>query len=225
MRDQNGSKQNEQQNEQQKRDAGALGARALLFLIAVCTSVGAVLCFRAGFAPGRLAPRICWVVGGSLSGVVSCLFWFFFSASLYTPRRNLFLYDRGTKTEIPVEQLTWETVDDRLAGCFAYYFANRRRLSVMPEVLHPLFMPFYLLQFGEAGDEDVDRLLKNKEMIDSAAVALNALGLDDDGRQLLYHFGAYTGDPVPFRAFLSGVSPRIRDKIMKYVRTHIDSFV
>lgn len=213
------------QNEQKKRDAGVLGARALLFLVAVCTSIGAVFCFRAGFAPGRIAPRIGWFVGGSLAGVVSCLFWFFFSASLYSPHRNLFLYDPKTKTEMQPDRLTWEIVDDRLAGCFAYYFANRRRLSVMPEILHPLFMPFYLLQFGEAGDDDVDRLLKNKEMIDSAAFALNTLGLDDDGRQLLYHFGAYTGDPVPFRAFLAGASPRVREKIMEYVRANIDSFV
>ena len=218
-------KRPDSENEEKKRDAGALAARALIFLFAACTAVGAVLCFRQGFAPGRLGARIAWYVGGSVSAVFSCVSWFIFAATLSTVPRNLFLYDRETKTDLPVGELTWERIDERLAGCFAYFFANRRRLSAMPEILHPLFLPFYLLQFGEAEDSDVDRLLKNKEMIDSASHALSALGLDDDGRQLLYHFGAYTGDTAPFRAFLSGAESRIKDKITEYVRTNIDSFV
>ena len=124
-----------------------------------------------------------------------------------------------------VNALTWERIEERLSGCFAYYFASKRRLSAMPEVLHPLFLPFYLMQFREADDHDVDRLLKNKEMIDSAVLALDKLGLGDDGRQLLYHFGAYKGDPVPFRAFVTAAEPRFREKITDYVKAHIDEFV
>ena len=218
-------KTTEFENREKKKDAGALLARARIFLFAACTAVGAVLCFRAGFAPGRLAVRIPLFVGGSVLAVLSCFSWFIFAASLNTVPRNLFLYDRETKTDLPVEELTWERIDERLAGCFAYYFANRRRLSAMPGVLHPLFLPFYLLQFGEAEDPDVDRLLKNKEMVDSASHALSTLGLGDDGRQLLYHFGSYTGDTAPFRAFLASASPRIREKITDYVKTHIEEFV
>lgn len=212
-------------NEEKKRDAGALAARALIFLFAAVTALGAVLCFRQGFGPGRLGVRIAWYVGGSVSAILSCVSWFIFAATLNSAPRNLFLYDRQTKTDIPVEELTWERIDDRLAGCFAYYFVNRRRLSAMPEVLHPLFFPFYLLQFGEAEDADVDRFLKSKEMIDSASQALRSLGLDDDGRQLLYHFGSYEGDPAPFRVFVASAGSRIREKITEYVKTHIDEFV
>jgi len=213
------------ESEEKKRDAGALLARGLIFLFAAVSAVCAVLCFRAGFDGEKLGWKITWFVGGSILAVFSCVTWFIFAATLHTERRNLFLYDRATKSEIKVEDLTWERIDERLSGCFAYFFANRRRLSMMPEVLHPLFMPFYLIQFKEAQDDDVDRLLKNKEMIDSAVRALNELGLGDDGRQLLYHFGAYEGDPVPFRAFLSGAEPRLREKITEYVKTHIDEFV
>lgn len=213
------------ENEETKKDAGALSARALIFLVAACTAVGAVLCFRFGFAPGRLAIRILLFVGGSLLGVFSCISWFIFAATLHTERRNLFLYDSKTKTEIPVEELSWEQIEDRLSGCFAYYFANRRRLAAMPEVLHPLFLPFYLLQFKDAGEPDVDRLLQNKEMIDSAVPALEKLGLGDDGRQLLYHYGSYSGDTAPFRAFLSSAEPRFREKITDYIKTNIDEFV
>ena len=88
---------NDPKRERQKRDAGVLGARALLFVIAASSAVAAVICFRSGFAPGRLAPRIGWFVGGSLLAVLSCLFWFFFSASLHTERHNLFLYDRDQR--------------------------------------------------------------------------------------------------------------------------------
>ena len=211
--------------DEKKNEAGALLARGLIFLVAACSAVGAVLCFRAGFAPGKTLFRVLFYVGGSLLAVLSCVSWFIFAASLNVAPRNLFLYDRETKTDLPLEKLTWERISERLAGCFAYYFANRRRLAAMPEILHPLFLPFYLLQFRGSEDGDVDRLLKNKEMIDSAALALNTLGLDDDGRQLLYHFGAYVGDPVPFRAFLEGAEPRIREKITDYVKTHIDDFV
>ena len=216
---------NESENREKKKDAGALLARALIFLFAGGTAVGAVLCFRAGFASGTLAARIACFVGGSALAVLSCVSWFIFAATLNTAPRNLFLYDRETKADIPVEELTWERIDERLAGCFAYYFVNRRRLAAMPGVLHPLFLPFYLLQFGEAEDSDVDRLLKNKEMVDSASHALSTLGLDDDGRQLLYHFGSYESDTAPFRAFLASASPRIREKITDYVKTHVHEFV
>ena len=155
----NKEKTSELENREKKQDAGALLARALLFLVASVTAVAAVLCFRFGMEPFKLAFRILLFVGGSVLGIVSCVSWFIFAATLHTERRNLFLYDRTTKSEIPVEDLTWERVEERLSGCFAYYFANRRRLSAMPEVLHPLFLPFYLLQFKEAEEPDVDRLL------------------------------------------------------------------
>lgn len=216
---------NESENRETKRDAGALAVRALLFVIAACTAVGAVFCFRWGFEPWRLAIRVVFFVGGSLLGVFSCLTWFLLAAALHTDRRNLFLYDRATKSEIKVDDLTWERIEERLSGCFAYYFASKRRLAAMPEVLHPLFLPFYLMQFREADDHDVDRLLKNKEMIDSAVPALDKLGLGDDGRQLLYHFGAYQGDPTPFRAFITAAEPRFREKITEYIKTNIDQFV
>ena len=215
----------ELENEEKKKDAGVLSARALIFLVAACSAVGAVLCFSYGFTPGRMAIRVVLYVCGAILGVFSCITWFVFAATLHVERRNLFLWDRETKTEIPVEDLTWERIEERLSGCFAYYFVSRRRLAAMPGVLHPLFMPFYLLQFKEAEESDVDRLLKNKEMIDSAVLALNALELGDDGRQLLYHFGAYTGDTAPFRAFIAGAEPRFRDKITEYVKTNIHAFV
>ena len=215
----------ERDNQEKKKDAGALLARALLFLVASITAVTAVLCFRFGMEPYKLAFRILLFVGGSLLGIVSCVSWFIFAATLHTERKNFFLYDPKTGTEITAEELTWERIEERLSGCFAFYFASRRRLATMPEVLHPLFLPFYLLQFKEAEDPDVDRLLKNKEMIDSAVLPLEKLGLGDDGRQLLYHFGSYTGDTTPFRAFLSSAEPRIREKITDYIKTNIDEFV
>ena len=215
----------ERDNQEKKKDAGALLARALLFLVASITAVCAVLCFRFGMEPFRLAFRILLFVGGSLLGIVSCVSWFIFAATLHVERKNFFLYDPKTKTEVTVEELTWERIEERLTGCFAYYFASRRRLAAMPEVLHPLFFPFYLLQFKDAEESDVDRLLKNKEMIDSAVLPLEKLGLDDDGRQLLYHFGSYTGDTAPFRAFVASAEPRIREKIIDYIKTNIDEFV
>ena len=215
----------ESENREKKKDAGALLARALIFLFAAGTAVGAVLCLGNAFDAENLSLKIVLFVAGPLLAVVSGLSWIVFAAAMNPGRRNLFLYDRETKTDTPVEELTWERIDERLAGCFAYYFVNRRRLSAMPGVLHPLFLPFYLLQFREAEDPDVDRLLKNKEMVDSASRALSTLGLDDDGRQLLYHFGSYEADTAPFRAFLESASPRIREKITDYVKTHIDEFV
>ena len=212
-------------DDEKKTDAGALAARALVFLVAACSAIGAVLCFRTGFGEGTLGVRIAWFVGGSVAAVFSCLGWFVFIASQNTERHNFFLWDRATKTEIPVEELTWDRIEERLTGVFAYYFTNSRRLSAMPEVLHPLFLPLYLLQFKEAMDRDVKILLKNKEMIDSTARALNELGLDDDGRQLLYHFGAFEDSTVPFRAFIAAAEPRVKEKITEYIKTHINEFV
>ena len=216
---------NDPANEERKREAGTLAARALIFLVAACSAVGAVLCFRTGFGYEALGVKVAWMVGGSIAGVFSCLSWIVFVAALNVARHNFFLWDRKTKTEISVEELTWDRIDERLAGAFAYYFANRRRLSAMPEVLHPLFLPFYLLQFKDAPDADADRLLKNKEMIDSTVRSLSELDLDDDGRQLLYHFGAYEGDLVPFRAFVVSAEPRLKEKITDYIKAHINEFI
>ena len=168
-------KTSDTQNEEKKKDAGALLARALIFLFAAGTAVGAVLCLGNAFDAEKLSLKIVLFVSGPLLAVASGLSWIVFAAALNPVRRNLFLYDRETKSEIPVEELTWERIEDRLAGCFAYYFRSRRLLAAMPPVLNPLFLPFYLLQFREAEDPDVDRLLKNKEMIDAAGLALNTL--------------------------------------------------
>ena len=208
-----------------KRRIGTVAALAFPVVFAACTSLIAVLCFRWGFSLGSLGVKIAHFAVGGISAVFACLAWIVFAAALNSSRHNAFLYDRKTKTEIPVEELTWEMVEARLVGYFAYYFRNSRRLSTMPEVLHPLFLPFYLLQFREAPDADADRLLKNKEMIDSTVRALSELDLGDDGRQLLYHFGAYEGDPVPFRAFVASAEPRIKKQITEYIKTHINEFV
>lgn len=208
-----------------KRRIGTAAALAFPVVFAAGTSLIAVLCFRWGFALESLGVKIAHFAVGVLSAVFACLAWILFVAALNSSRHNAFLYDRKTKTEIPLEELTWERVEGRLVGYFAYYFRSRRLLATMPDVIRPLFLPCYLLQFKEAQDADVDRLLKNKEMIDSAVLALDKLGLGDDGRQLLYHFGAYEGDPVPFRAFITAAEPRFREKITDYVKAHIDEFV
>ncbi len=208
-----------------KRRIGTVAALAFPVVFAACTSLIAVLCFRWGFALESLGVKIAHFAVGGISAVFACLGWIVFVAALNSSRHNAFLYDRKTKTEIPVEELTWEMVEARLVGYFAYYFRSRRLLATMPDVLRPLFLPFYLLQFKEAQDADVDRLLKNKEMIDSTVRALSELDLDDDGRQLLYQFGAYEGDPVPFRAFVDSAEPRVKEKITEYIKTHIDEFV
>ena len=208
-----------------KRRIGTVAALALPVVFAACTSLIAVLCFRWGFSLGSLGVKIAHFAVGGISAVFACLGWIVFVAALNSSRHNAFLYDRKTKTEIPVEELTWEMVEARLVGYFAYYFRSRRLLATMPDVLRPLFPPLYLLQFKEAMDRDVKILLKNKEMIDLIARALSELDLDDDGRQLLYQFGAYEGDPVPFRAFIAAAEPRVKEKITEYIKTHIDEFV
>ena len=219
--------QNRQKPEGEKtRKRGEFGARALVFLVAAGSSVGAVLCFRAGFSPGPLLPRIGWDVGGALLAVLSCFSWFIFLATLQTGKENFFLYDRKTKTSIPVEQLTWERVEERLIGCFSYYFRNGRRANAMPEVLRPLFLPFFLLQFKDGKKEDVDRLFtENKEMLDSAVLSLNTLHLEDEGRRLMYHFGSYRGDPEPFRSFILASETKIQGKMLDYIKEHIDEFI
>ena len=77
----------------------------VIFLFAAVTALGAVLCFRQGFGPGRLGVRIAWYVGGSVSAILSCVSWFIFAATLNSAPRNLFLYDRDAKTDLSVEEL------------------------------------------------------------------------------------------------------------------------
>ena len=215
---------NRPENEK-SRKRGEFGARALVFLVAAGSSVGAVLCFRAGFSPGPLLPRIGWDVGGSLLAVLSCFSWFVFLATLHVSKENLFLYDRKTKTNIPPEQLTWETVEEKLVGCFSFYFRSGRRVNAMPEVLRPLFLPFFLLQFKDGKNEDVDRLMENKDMVDSAVLSLNTLHLEEEGRRLMYHFGSYRGDPEPFRSFILASEKKIQGKMLDYIKEHIDEFI
>ncbi|MBR5044048.1 MAG: hypothetical protein IKX66_01760, partial [Clostridia bacterium] len=76
----------ESENREKKKDAGALLARALIFLFAAGTAVGAVLCLGNAFDVDNLSLKIVLFVAGPLLAVVSGLSWIVFAAA-YVPAR------------------------------------------------------------------------------------------------------------------------------------------
>ena len=209
-----------------KNASGALQARLFLLAIAASASVGAVVLLRFAFAgDASLLIRILEGAGGIVSALVAAFAWLVFLTTLTALRGNLFLYDRKTKTELPLDALTWELVRERLDFYFRIYLGGRRA-SPIPEPLRPLLMPYFFLTFLEsAPDGDFERLLGgDKHMIDEMSDGVRILGADRAGDALQRAYGSYAGDPAASRQSLAPYRDEVEQALLAYIRAHIREF-
>ena len=210
----------------QKAVRGAWQARLVLFLVAALLSVVAVLLFyTAARGDVHIVSRILAGIGGALAAVVGAVGWLVFLATLGKMRGNLFLYDRATKTDLPIEALTWELVRGKLDFYFRIYLGGRRA-SPLPEPLRPLLMPYFLLTFlDSAPDGDWDRLLGgDKRLIDEFSDGVRCIGLEELGNLIQRAYGSYTGDVGAAKAILAPHRDATERALLDYIREHITDF-
>lgn len=205
---------------------GAWQARLVLFLIAALLSVGAVLLLHTAVrGDAHLALRILAGIGGALAAIVGAIGWLVFLATLGRMRGNLFLYDRATKTDLPIEALTPELVRSKLDLYFRIYLGGRRA-APLPEPLRPLLMPYFLLTFlDSAPDSDWDRLLGgDKRLIDEFSGGVRYIGLEELGNLIQRAYGSYTGDVGAAKALLAPHRDATEAALLGYIREHITEY-
>ncbi len=205
---------------------GVWQARLVLFLIAAFLSVGAVLLFyTAARGDGHLVSRILLGVGGAIAAIVGAIGWLVLLATLGRMQGNLFLYDRASKEDLPIEALTWELVRGKLDFYFRVYLGGRRA-SPLPEPLRPLLMPYFFLTFlDSAPDADWDRLLGgDKRLIDEFADGVRFIGLEEVGNLIQRAYGSYTGDVAAAKAILAPHRDATEAALLCYIREHITEY-
>ena len=210
-----------------KNEAGhRRAANAVLFLVSAFLSVGAAVLFRGMFSYAGLVSRVLAGIGGVLSAIVGAFGWLVLIAAVASGgHRNIFLYDRKNKTEIPLEQLDWKTVRARLGDYFRIYLRSGRR-SYLPLPLQPLFMPYLLLVFiDSAPDSDWDKLFGEESAILSEMIdGLARFGLTEPSRILSEAAPRYRGNPGPVKLSLARHRASVESAIMTHVREHIEEY-
>ena len=205
---------------------GILRARLLVILLASLFSVGAILLLRRAIVgTGPVPLRILCGAGGVLTALAGAFAWLVLMTMLTSLQRNLFLYDRRTRTELPPEKLNWELVRERLDFYFRIYLGGRRAAPI-PEPLRPLLMPYFLLTLLEsASDGDWDRLLGgDKRLLDELSDGVRFLGLDRFGDALQRAYGTYSGDAEAARRALVPYRAETEAALLGYIRAHLSDY-
>ena len=210
----------------QKKQGNALAARALLFLISAFLTVGAAVLFRGVFTYAELVSRVLAGIGGVLCALVGAFGWLVLIAAIATGgHRNIFLYDRKTKTTLPLEALDWPLVRERLGRYFRVYLSTRRR-GYLPLPLEPLLMPYLLLVFiDSAPDSDWNKLFREENAILSEMISgLERFGLGAPAEILRNAASHDRGRPASVKTALVRHRASVESAILSHIREHIDEY-
>ncbi len=210
-----------------KNEAGhRLAANAVLFLISAFLTVCAVMLLRGAFFNESGGSRVLAGIGGALCALVGAFGWLVLIASISAGgHRNIFLYDRKNKTEIPLEALDWDLVRSRLGEYFRIYLRSGRR-SYLPLPLQPLFAPYLLLVFIEsAPDSDWNKLFGEENAILTELIGgLSRFGLTAPADLLRETAESYRGTPGPIKSALARHRASVESAILTHIREHISDF-
>ena len=209
-----------------KEKNGAVSAHIVLFVISAMLTVGAALLLRGMVVRSGLTARILSGVGGVLCTVVGALGWLVLIAAIVSGgHRNIFLYDKKSRTELPLDALDWELVRSRLGEYVRLYLRSGRR-GYLPLPLQPLLMPYLLLVFiDSAPDSDWNKLFGEenailREMIDG----LSRFGLAEPSRILSEAASRYRGNPGPVKLALARQRASVEGAILSHIREHINEY-
>jgi hypothetical protein len=150
---------------------------------------------------------------------------------------NFFLFDRARKRNIPVEELTFKTVNERMNVYLSRVsdsvealwqedvLENERKLGFR-KVYRPLLAYKMLYDLGDKNVDDYwDLLLKaSPETIDSICGALTQGGEAEMVKAFRFIMANYRENPAKIKDFIIGNLRYIRGRMMGYIKKHIELF-
>lgn len=211
---------------------------SLIMLIVSCVSIiGAILLFFVAVPSATAAyKKGLEIVMGVLLILISALIAYY----LWLTRDNdpnFFLFDRAKKRNIPVEALTFTTVNERMNIYLSMVcdsveelwqdeiLENERKLGYR-KVYRPLLAYKMLYDLADKNTESYWSLLiqAKPETVDSLCSALAQGGETEMVKAFRYIMANYRGNPAKIKDFVIGNMKYIRGRMMGYVKKRIEFF-
>ncbi len=210
----------------------------MIMAIVACVSlVGAVLLLaiavpRANASYKRVLEVIISVLLILMSALVGYYLWLTRDAE-----PNFFLFDRARKRNIPVEELTFQIVNERMniylnsvsdsaeALWQEDILENDRKLGVR-KVYRPLLAYKMLYDLGDKNVDDYWNYLfrASPETLDSICNALTQGGEAEMVKAFRFIMTNYRDNPAKVKDFIIGNLRYIRGRMLGYIKKHIELF-
>ena len=210
----------------------------MIMAIVACVSlVGAILLLaiagpHANATYKRVLEVIISILLIAMSGLLGYYLWL-----TKDSEPNFFLFDRARKRNIPVEELTFQTVNERMNVYLSRVsesveelwqgeiFSCERKLGYR-KVYRPLLAYKMLYDLADKNLDDYwDLLLKaSPEAVDAICNALAQGGEAEMVKAFRYLMVNYRENPAKIKDFLIGNLRYIRGRMLGYIKKHIELF-
>ena len=195
-----------------------------------------MLIFGAGDSFGFL--KVMFIITSIVMILLGCTCIYFVSTLTVKADPNFFLYETSTKTNMPIEELTFEHVNRKMTYFMSHVAKNAREVWEVDVVgseneifgdenqFRPLAAYKVLFDLEDRGNETMWALYlgASDEIIVSIVDAL-ALGGDVElGKAISQLHKNAEGDAEKTQKFLSDNKVYIQKKMLKYVKANIEKF-
>ena len=210
----------------------------MIMAVVACVSlVGALLLFaiavpHANATYKRVLEVIISILLIAMSGLIGYYLWL-----TKDTEPNFFLFDRVKKRNIPVEELTFQTVNERMNVYLGRVcdsveelwlgdvLENERKLGYR-KVYRPLLAYKMLYDLGDKNLDDYWDLLLNAspEVIDAICNGLAQGGEAEMVKAFRFLMANYRENPAKIKDFIIGNLRYIRGRMLGYIKKHIELF-
>ena len=200
--------------------------------------IGAVLVaiFGAGSTVGTV--KVFYVILTALMALLGCVCIYFATVISGGEDPNFFLYETSTKTNMPVESLTFDHVNKKMTYFMSHLtktakdiwendvIGSENELFGEEDEFRPLAAYKALYDLGTRGNEALWALYisASDDIIVSLVDALAAAGDVELGKAIRYLHKNAEGNAEKTKHFLSDNNIYIQKKMLKYIRDNINKF-
>ena len=196
-----------------------------------------VMVFGAGNSDGFL--KVMFVIFGIVLILLGCSLAFYAALTSNDDAANFFLYDSRTKSNMPLEELTFDVVDKKMTYVMTKLVANASKVwtenlfasnaeffDEEGEIFRPLIAYKVLYDLSERANESIWNLylMADTAIINSIVDALDDNSDDELGKAFKFLHKNASGDYERTEKFLADNQKYIQNKMLKYVKLNISKF-
>ena len=195
-----------------------------------------VMVFGAGTSDGFL--KVMFVIFGIVLIALGCALLFFAVLVATDENANFFLYDSRTKKNLPVESLTFETVNKKMTYVMTKLVANASKVWTENlftsndeffeegEIFRPLIAYKVIYDLCDRANESIWNLylMADRSIIESISEALEANDDGELGKAFSFLHENASGNYERTQKFLEDNRKYIQNKMVKYVKIHAPKF-
>lgn len=200
--------------------------------------IGAVLVaiFGAGSAIGAL--KICYIALTALMAILGCVCIYFASVISGGEDPNFFLYDTSAKSNMPIEQLTFDHINKKMTYFMSHISSTAKEIWEKDLIgsenelfgeeneFRPLAAYKALYDLSTRGNDAIWQIYicADDDIIVSVVDALALAGDIELGKAIRYLHKNAEGNAEKTQKFLSDNIVYIQKKMLKYVKDNISKF-